>query len=286
MTLPAICNELRLHDDAGTPVVSSRDVAEVFGKRHDNALRDIEFLLGQQPPSNLRGGTKSMGYEDSVPEKNWFRPATYFDQNGQERPAFNLTRQGFTLLVMGWTGERAMTFKVRYIEAFDAMETALRSVPSGLDMASMIVSGLKEAIAPLAVRFDTQDYAINNVAAKVDVLDGRMTRIERAITKKGRRISASTKAQHVRDVFEMGGFCPCCGVAKVVDENGIQSSFSEHDHFYENSLPNIEHTWLICKPDHAALTTGRVARHLREAEFRSYQGRRERLPGRQPTLFG
>jgi phage regulator Rha-like protein len=36
-----------------------------------------------------------------------------------------MTRQGFTLLVMGWTGDKAMAFKVRYIEAFDAMERAL-----------------------------------------------------------------------------------------------------------------------------------------------------------------
>jgi Rha family phage regulatory protein len=39
----------------------------------------------------------------------WFRPVAYIGEDNTERPSFDLTRDGFTLLVMGWTGERAMT---------------------------------------------------------------------------------------------------------------------------------------------------------------------------------
>ena len=45
-------------------------------------------------------------------------------------------------------------------------------------------------------------------------------------------------------------------------------------------------TWFICKPCHTELTIGRVPREQREAEFRAYQNKRRRLPGRQQTLFG
>jgi anti-repressor protein len=77
-------------------------VAEAFGKRHDHVLRDIDTILTSPNLGPL-----------------WFRSVDYLDAKGESRRAFDLTRQGFTLLVMGWTGERAMAFKVRYIEAFD-----------------------------------------------------------------------------------------------------------------------------------------------------------------------
>jgi Rha family phage regulatory protein len=77
-------------------------VAEAFEKEHGKVLRDIKELKIEP---NLA--------------TSWFRPTTLLDSYGREQPSFDLTRQGFTLLVMGWTGERAMAFKVRYIEAFD-----------------------------------------------------------------------------------------------------------------------------------------------------------------------
>jgi Rha family phage regulatory protein len=61
------------------PVVNSRDVAEHFGKRHDNVLRDIEALT---TASELRAS-------------NWFREVVYLDAKGESRASFDLTRQGF-----------------------------------------------------------------------------------------------------------------------------------------------------------------------------------------------
>lgn len=81
---------MRAHE--GVPVVSSRDVADRFEKRHADVLRDIDAIL--DPNADLRSG-------------GWFIETSYFDVQGQERRAFDLTRQGFTLLVMGWTGEKA-----------------------------------------------------------------------------------------------------------------------------------------------------------------------------------
>jgi Rha family phage regulatory protein len=62
------------------PVVNSRDVAEHFGERHDNVLRDIEALT---TASELRAS-------------NWFREVVYLDAKGESRASFDLTRQGFT----------------------------------------------------------------------------------------------------------------------------------------------------------------------------------------------
>jgi Rha family phage regulatory protein len=139
--LPALCHELGIHPGDGVPVVNSRDVARVFEKRHDNVLRDIGSLL---TTSDLRAS-------------NWFHPVNYLDTKGEERRSFDLTRQGFTLLVMGWNGERAMAFKVRYIEAFDAMESALKSSVAPAD--EKFLQAVREIVAPLAVRFAGQDEA-------------------------------------------------------------------------------------------------------------------------------
>jgi len=114
-SVPTDIAELGLRADAGVPVVNSRIVAERFEKRHDNVLRDIDALISTS--SNLRGC-------------GWFRE-TRVDVPGGNGAilsvrSFDLTRDGFTLLVMGWTGEKALTFKVRYIEAFNQMERALK----------------------------------------------------------------------------------------------------------------------------------------------------------------
>jgi hypothetical protein len=92
-----------------------------------------------------------------------------------------------------------------------------------------------------------------------------------------RNLRGATKRRHLIDIKAMGGRCPCCAAADVLDAAGHRSPFAEYDHFYASSHPDPEHTWLICKPCHTGLTTGRVPRDQREAEFRAYQSKRRRL---------
>ncbi|WP_180881883.1 MULTISPECIES: Rha family transcriptional regulator [unclassified Brucella] len=84
----------------GKVFANSRDVAEFFGKRHDNVLRDIRNL---DMPSDLR--------------VSMFRPTVLHDKYGRELDAFDMTRDGFTFLAMGFTGKKALQFKLQYIEA-------------------------------------------------------------------------------------------------------------------------------------------------------------------------
>lgn len=262
--LPALCTELKLHATNGVPVVNSRDAAEMFGKRHDLVLRDIDGLLAQDGvSSNLR--------------TPWYRlKLVENEQNRQTYRSFDLTRQGFTLLVMGWTGERALQFKIRYIEAFDAMEAALKdgSAGPGLDL----IAAIREIVAPLIVRIDYRNIIIDRIASDIAQLKTRIPN--------GRRnLKSTTKINHIDALRLLGGRCPCCGTAEVV-ANGEKSPFAEFDHFYASSRAGAEHTWLICKPCHTELTSGRVARDQRETVFKAYQDKRRRLPGRQPNLFG
>lgn len=98
----------------GKPMAKSSDVASYFHKQHKDVLRRIQSL---EIPEEWR--------------KRNFTPTfkTVPGPNGSERqePAYLMTRDGFTLLAMGFTGKRAMAFKLAYIEAFNRMEEALRN---------------------------------------------------------------------------------------------------------------------------------------------------------------
>lgn len=92
-------------------VVSSRQIAEDFEKRHADVLEGIRGLKEQIQPTE-----KSVGY---------FIPSEYRDAKGEMRKEYLLTRDGFSLLVMGFTGEKALSWKLKYIDAFNEMEKEL-----------------------------------------------------------------------------------------------------------------------------------------------------------------
>lgn len=88
---------------------TSLDVAETFGKEHDKVMRDI----------------RELGCSEEFNAAN-FGDISYIDSRGRTQKAKMMTRDGFVLLVMGYTGELAMKFKEYYIRQFNAMEKALR----------------------------------------------------------------------------------------------------------------------------------------------------------------
>lgn len=97
----------------GIPTTTSQKVAEVFGKRHDNVMRGIEDLKSKCPKEFT-----ALNFEES----------SYTNQQGKKQPLYLLTRDGLTLLVMGYTGKEAMKFKLAYIEAFNCMEKQLEAM--------------------------------------------------------------------------------------------------------------------------------------------------------------
>lgn len=94
----------------GRPATTSLEVAKFFGKRHDVVLRDVRGVF-DATPDNFR--------------LHNFVESSYVNEQGKEQPMFILHRDGFMLLVMGYTGKQAIQIKIAYIEAFNAMEKAL-----------------------------------------------------------------------------------------------------------------------------------------------------------------
>lgn len=101
----------------GKLTTTSRNVAEVFGKQHNNVMRDITVVMSKCPESFRLLNFEQAFYEVQGP-------------NGDvhKYPMYNLTKDGLVLLVMGYTSKRAMEFKIAYIEAFNAMEAKLKAV--------------------------------------------------------------------------------------------------------------------------------------------------------------
>lgn len=120
----------------GIPVTTSRAVAEQFGKRHTEVLRAIDSLL-EDLSLNERKIASVEGENDAdniavlpSPTSDFaaqnFLLTEYKDGKGELRPEYLLTRDGFTLLAMGFTGAKALTFKVAYINAFNRMEQLIK----------------------------------------------------------------------------------------------------------------------------------------------------------------
>ena len=92
-------------------ITTSLLVAETFEKEHRNVLKSIRKLMSAT----------------NVAVAQMFDETTYVNEQGKEQPMFFMNRDGFTLLAMGFSGEKALEFKVKYINAFNKMETELKS---------------------------------------------------------------------------------------------------------------------------------------------------------------
>ncbi|EAL8641392.1 phage antirepressor Ant [Campylobacter coli] len=109
---PVIINnvEVNLNIKENKVFINSLDLAKVFNKNHRHILQTTK----NQPQNDFT-------------ESN-FILSTYKDKKGELRPCYDLTRDGFSLLVMGFTGEKAYKWKIEFIKAFNEMEKRLKNL--------------------------------------------------------------------------------------------------------------------------------------------------------------
>jgi Rha family phage regulatory protein len=109
-------------EKSGIAVVSSRKVAEIFNKRHDHVLRDIETIIGNDPKiGEIEISQSKFGQTN-------FIKSSYKDERNRKQPEYLLTKDGFALLVMGFNGKKAMQFKIAYINRFNEMESLIKNL--------------------------------------------------------------------------------------------------------------------------------------------------------------
>lgn len=100
--------DIILSTQNGEPVASSRQIADNFEKRHDHVMRDIDAIKKDVPNFG------EMFFETETP-----------DSYGRPQRTYLMNRDGFSLLVMGFTGKAALEWKLKYIQAFNEMEKKL-----------------------------------------------------------------------------------------------------------------------------------------------------------------
>lgn len=107
----------------------STDVARFFGKRHDAVIRDIKNLCSILPSDRLHNFVETV-----VTRENPSGGAPI------KSKVYRMTRDGFTLLVMGWTGEKALQFKLAWLDAFNRMEEQLRKQQTFAEQDNTLIS--------------------------------------------------------------------------------------------------------------------------------------------------
>ncbi|MBE7096544.1 Rha family transcriptional regulator [Bacillus cereus] len=131
-------------------VTDSLMVAEVFGKQHKNVIQSIH---------NLHSELGEKG-------KLIFQPTSYKDSFNREQLKYDLTKDGFTLLVMGFNGKEALQFKMAYIEEFNRMEEHIKQ-PQQLKPIDQIKLLMANSL-------DTEER-LSTVESNVETLQNTMT---------------------------------------------------------------------------------------------------------------
>lgn len=149
----------------GVLMASSREVAQNFGKLHKNVLQSI----------------KNMECSEDFARLN-FQPSEYVDATGRSLPQMLMTRDGFTFLVMGFTGKEAAAWKEKYIAAFNAMEERLRTIPAMLSGPQLMAAALIEANATMTAQAQQIESMQDDVAAheRLTKADGSLNITEAA----------------------------------------------------------------------------------------------------------
>lgn len=160
-------NELvRIENDR--MVTTSRIIAETFNKRHDNVLRDIE---------NLK--------KDLLNFEEMFHETETQDSYGRQQRIYEITRDGFSLLAMGFTGAEAMEWKIKYLEAFNKLEAFWNSPEQIMARAHRIA---EQTIASLEQKLQQKDFLIEQnkpkalfadavASSKTSILIGELAKI-------------------------------------------------------------------------------------------------------------
>ncbi|WP_370001301.1 phage antirepressor KilAC domain-containing protein [Paenibacillus sp. RC84] len=140
----------------GRLVTDSLSVAKMFDRSHDNVLRDIRSLECSSEFSLLN-----------------FEESTYTNDRGRTYLKYIITQDGFSFLVMGYTGKEASRFKETYIAEFNRMKTQLASpyIPQSLPEALRFAANLAEKNEGLLLQSAQKDQVINELRPKATYYD-------------------------------------------------------------------------------------------------------------------
>jgi Rha family phage regulatory protein len=243
--------------------VTSREISEKFGKRHDNVLVKIE----------------RMECSDEFRRLN-FKVSEYESPQGKDIKQFLMTRDGFAFLIMGFTGKKAAHWREQFIFAFNAMEQQLQTGTNrAMDIheySTDLVENaqfLRENLAVLTQMTGRHQNSLIEQGGKLEEHEVRICDLEIKAEKRI-NLSSKTKKEHilvVRDFYNC--LCPCCQENAVLLPSGRKLTTSEYDHAGSRADKDVKHTWLICSECHSKFTRKIWSRSQKRIIFDAYQER-------------
>ncbi len=211
----------------GAAFTNSRDVAAFFEKDHRHVLEAIDNLL------------KSLIAENPAVESAGFSVVEFevAETPGRKFRSFDMNRDGFTLLAMGFTGAKALKWKLRYIEAFNRMEAELRARPAAIDY--LDPQNILGFVGALQAEVAKRDVVIREQGGRLEKLDliegaeGSMCISTAAKTLGVNPVKRLFEAMSARRwIFKRPNTSDW-----VAYQDKIQSGYLEHaDHLYRDSL--------------------------------------------------
>ncbi|MCI7348963.1 MAG: phage regulatory protein/antirepressor Ant, partial [Bacteroides stercoris] len=151
--------ELVIQNSNGNDVTTSLIVAQVFGKNHKDVLRDIEKL----------------SCSEDFRVRNFAHTPYTHPQNGQVYHYYEMTKDGFSFLVMGYTGAKAGEFKERFISEFNKREMMLKDDDYILMRSQQIlqkrVEAAEQRVKALEADNQQKDAKIAKLQPKADFAD-------------------------------------------------------------------------------------------------------------------
>ncbi|KON86584.1 hypothetical protein AF332_06965 [Sporosarcina globispora] len=161
-------------------VTDSLTVAEVFGKEHARVMRDV----------------RELGCSEEFRVGN-FAESSYVNSQNKEMPKYFMSKKGFTLLAMGYTGREAMKFKEAYIEEFERMESQIKA-PRVLTDREQLLASMKITLET-SEKVDQIEHKIISLEQKVEeqitLTSGEQRRLQKGIAQKVYEVESEPKVR-------------------------------------------------------------------------------------------
>jgi Rha family phage regulatory protein len=218
----------------GSDVTTSLIVAQVFGKEHKNVVRDIENLSCSESFNRLN-----------------FERITYKDARNREQTAYEMTKDGFSFLVMGYTGTKAGEFKERFINEFNKRESLLKNDDYILMRSQQI----------LQKRLEASEERLRQLEAKTEQLQNTVELQDKELKQAAPKVEYCDKVLSSEGYLTVNMIAACLGISDIklnkllcqwgiqYKESGVYYLYSKYrdkgytvhkPHAYIDSLGNIK----------------------------------------------
>lgn len=268
-----VIGKIKVFERDGKQWTTSLNIAEVFGKEHFHVLKSVENLECSQEFRRTN-----------------FRLSSYINSQNKEQKMYDLTRDGFSFLVMGFTGSKAAQFKEAYIEAFHKMEEYIRKQLEVNDRSLIVYERCHQELMEMQ---KVNQEILKSVSGTINNMGGRVERVEddvsvikndvadikveisnfkNVIPLNRRKVSKQDRRTHVVFIADdRHGECPICKT-QIVDQYKKENDDFCIDHEINRHERGLNQTWGICKSCNAKKSNGTLGRTERDCRtlFDSY----------------